>query len=110
MAQRVQKLCDVIDTTYGGDATRIWTEAADGEDLVKRIVALPGFGKPKAASVVAVIGKHFGIKPPGWERVAPQHPTLGDVATADELARYQTQKRAHKAELRAAARQGQDRE
>ena len=47
MAQRVQELCHVVVDEYGGEAERIWTEAADAADLRKRIGALPGFGKMK---------------------------------------------------------------
>jgi hypothetical protein len=56
----------------------------------------------KARSLLAILGKQFGIKPAGWDEVAPQHPTLGDVDSAESLAAYQAAKRAHKAELRAA--------
>lgn len=105
MARRVQALCSVVQDEYGGDASRIWTEAADGRDLLRRFAALPGFGPNKALSLVAVVGRHLGVRPPGWDEVAPKHPTLGDVATSEELAAYQAQKRAHKARLREAARQ-----
>ncbi len=47
MAARVQELCAVVAEEYGGQAERIWTEAADAADLRKRIGSLPGFGKMK---------------------------------------------------------------
>src|SRR3954454_22921534 len=47
MAKRVQELAAVVDDEDGGDAERIWTDAADGDDLRRRIGALPGFGKMK---------------------------------------------------------------
>ncbi len=56
----------------------------------------------KAKSIIAVLGKRFGIRPPGYEAVAPTWPTLGDVDSAEALAAYQAGKRAHKAALRAA--------
>jgi hypothetical protein len=46
--------------------------------------------------------KRFDVRPPGWEDVAPRHPTLGDVDSYDALEDYQAKKRAHKAALRAA--------
>jgi len=104
MAKRVQALCAHLDTEYGGDAARLWLEAPDSQVLLKRFAALPGFGPMKAAMLVAVVGKHFGVRPPGWDAVAPGHLTLADVSTAEELAAYQAQKRAHKARLREAAR------
>ena len=42
------------------------------------------------------------MTPPGWEEVAPQHMTLGDVDSDEALAEYQAKKRAHKAAMRAA--------
>lgn len=102
MAGRVQAVCAAIATEYGGDASRIWTEAADGRDLQRRLLALPGVGAMKATSLIAILVKQFGVRPPGWEAVIPKHPTLGDVDSAEALARYQEGKRAYKAAARAA--------
>jgi uncharacterized HhH-GPD family protein len=102
MAQRTQELCAAVADEYGGDASRIWGEAADGRDLERRLLDLPGIGPMKARSLIAILGKRFGIKPPGWDEVAPKHPTLGDVDSAEALEDYQAKKRAHKAAMRAA--------
>ena len=56
----------------------------------------------KVASLSAVLVKRLGVRPPGWRTCCP-HPTLGDVDSAEALADYQAKKRAHKAEMRAAA-------
>jgi uncharacterized HhH-GPD family protein len=103
MAAKTQALCAAIAASYDDDASRIWTEARDGRDLEQRLLALPGIGPMKAKSILAVLGKRFGIRPPGWEEVAPTHPTLGDVDSAEALAKYQAGKRARKAALRAGA-------
>jgi uncharacterized HhH-GPD family protein len=102
MAMRTQELCAAIATDYDGDAARVWTEASDGKDLQQRLLDLPGIGPMKARSLIAILGKRFGIKPPGWEDVAPSHPTLGDVDSVEALLDYQAKKRAHKAAMRAA--------
>jgi len=102
MAMRTQELCAAIATDYDGDAARVWTEASDGRDLQQRLLDLPGIGPMKARSLIAILGKRFGIKPPGWEEVAPSHPTLGDVDSVEALLDYQAKKRAHKAAMRAA--------
>jgi uncharacterized HhH-GPD family protein len=104
MAGRVQVLSAVITKEYGGDASRIWREAKDGRDLERRLLALPGVGDMKAKALIAVLGKRFGVRPPGWDEVAPKHPTLGDVDSAEALAQYQAGKRAQKAAARDAAR------
>jgi len=101
MAARTQDLCAAIAGDYDGDAARVWTEAADGRDLERRLLNLPGIGPMKARSLIAILGKRFGIKPPGWEEVAPKHPTLGDVDSIEALEEYQAKKRAHKAAVRA---------
>jgi uncharacterized HhH-GPD family protein len=103
MARRVQELCRVIVRDYGGDAGRVWREAATGRDLEQRLLSLPGIGEMKAKTLIAILGKRFGVKPPGWEDVAPRHPTLGDVDSAATLAEYQAGKRARKAAMRSAA-------
>jgi len=102
MAGRVQELCAVVAEDYGGRAERVWLEAESGEDLERRLLALPGIGPMKARSLLAILGKRFGIRPPGWEDVAPAHPTLGDVDSYEALEDYQAKKRAYKASLRAA--------
>lgn len=103
MASKIQELCRVIAGRYANDAGRIWRDASDGPDLAARLRALPGFGEMKVASVLAVLARRLGVSLPGLEGVLPPHPTLGDVDSPEALARYQAAKRAHKAELRAAA-------
>jgi len=102
MAGRVQALCQAVADDYGNDAARVWTEAADGRDLERRLLGLPGIGEMKARALIAIVGKRLGVKPPGWESVAPTHPTLGDVESPEDLAVYQAGKRAQKAAIRAA--------
>lgn len=103
MARRTQELCAAIVRDYGGDASRVWREAKTGHELEQRLLSLPGIGPMKAKTLIAILGKRFGVKPPGWEAVAPRHPTLGDVDSPEALAEYQAGKRAHKAAVRAAA-------
>jgi uncharacterized HhH-GPD family protein len=85
MAKRARALCTEIAETYDGDAARIWNDAADGKDLVQRLLALPGFGPDKAKIFTAVLGKRLGVKPPGWdEACAPfSDATRRSVADAD---------------------------
>ena len=101
MAGKVQALIAAVARDYDGDAARIWTDASDARDLERRLLALPGIGEMKARTLLAILGKRFGVRPAGWDEVAPKHPTLGDVDSPEALARYQAGKRAHKAALRA---------
>jgi uncharacterized HhH-GPD family protein len=99
MATRVQDLCALVDEDYGGDASRLWREASDSDDLRKRIAALPGFGEMKIKALSAVLFKRFGVK--AAEGLTPAHPTLGDVDSREALDAYQEKKRAYKAKMRA---------
>ena len=101
MARRVQELCAVVVDEYGGEAERVWTDAADGTDLSRRIGSLPGFGKMKITALGSVLALRFGIA--AADDLVPSHPCLGGVDSPEALAAYQAQKRAHKRSLRAPA-------
>ena len=99
MAARVHELCRTVADEYGGEAARVWTDAADPDDLRRRLSSLPGFGEMKVKSMGAVLSKRFGHSIA--EPLAPPHPTLGDVDSVEALNAYQAAKRAHKAAVRA---------
>src|SRR5580765_167050 len=105
MATRLQELAKLVVDTYDGDVTRLWTEAADGKDLFKRVQELPGFGKQKAQIFVALLAKQLGVRPAGWESVAGDYAldgyrSVADVVDADSLLKV----RAFKQEKKAAAK------
>jgi hypothetical protein len=81
---------------YDGDAARVWTDAADSDELRANLAALPGFGEMKVKALGAVLANRFGID--AARDLVPRHPTLGDVDSRQALADYQAAKRAHKAE------------
>jgi uncharacterized HhH-GPD family protein len=100
MARRVQELCAFVEERYEGDASRLWGETTDADELRQRIEELPGFGEMKVKALGSVLAKRFGVA--AAEGLVPEHPTLGDVDSAEALEAYQAEKRAHKAALRAA--------
>ena len=102
MATRVHELAATVVEDYDGDAARIWTEAADGKDLRKRIGGLPGFGEMKIKSLGSVLAKRFGIEVA--RELVPSHPTLGDVDSPQALTDYQAAKKEHKAAWQAGTR------
>jgi uncharacterized HhH-GPD family protein len=104
MAERVHGLCRIVASEHGGDASAIWRDVADAAELRKRLQALPGFGDMKARIVVGVLAEHFGVRPKGWEKVAPEWPSLARVSTRQQRLDYQAGKRAHKAAMRAAGK------
>jgi uncharacterized HhH-GPD family protein len=101
MAARVRELAAVVAEEYDGDASRIWREAKDTDDLTKRLSSLPGFGSMKVTGLGAVLARRFGVEIA--QPLAPAHACLGDVDSPQALLDYQVAKRAHKAALRAGA-------
>lgn len=106
MAARVQEVCRMLVERYDGDPSRLWSEAGDGSDLLKRIAELPGFGKQKAQIFLALLGKRFGVQPPGWREAAGQYGEAGgfysvaDVTDDASLLKV----REHKQQMKAAAK------
>jgi len=102
MAGRVQALCRHLAEAYGGDAAAVWRTAQTGEELLRRLRALPGFGEQKARIFVALLGKQLGVRPPGWREAAGPYGEEGarrsaaDVTDADSLAEVRAFKQAAK--------------
>ncbi|MGY3681501.1 HhH-GPD-type base excision DNA repair protein [Streptomyces sp. TE33382] len=106
MAQRVQQLCQFLVAEYDGEATAVWADAKTGDELLKRLNALPGYGTQKAQIFLALLGKQFGVRPTGWREAAGPYGedgsrrSVADITGPDSLA----QVRAHKQEAKAAAK------
>ncbi len=106
MAARTQEVCRLVVERYDGETERIWTEAASGADLFKRVQALPGFGKQKAQIFVALLAKRLGVRPDGWETVVGDYAldgyrSVADVVDAESLQKVRDFKKAKKAAARA---------
>lgn len=82
---------------YDGTAENVWDTAVDGDDLLSRLEALPGFGVGKSRIFLGVLGKRLGVRPDGWEDKAADWPSIADVAAFDDVAVLREQKRAMKA-------------
>jgi uncharacterized HhH-GPD family protein len=106
MAGRVQELARITMTDYDGDAAGIWRDVPTGQDLLKRVSALPGFGSYKAQIFVALLGKQLGVRPEGWRAAAGPYGADGifhsvaDIDDEESLSKV----RAHKQEMKAAAK------
>jgi uncharacterized HhH-GPD family protein len=102
MAGRIQTLCRHLVGAYGGDAAAVWRDADSGQELLRRLRALPGFGEQKARIFVALLGKQLGVCPPGWREAAGPYGEEGsrrsaaDVTDADSLAEVRAFKQAAK--------------
>jgi uncharacterized HhH-GPD family protein len=106
MAKRVQAMCAAVAEQYDNDVTNVWTTAADGKELLKRLGALPGFGKQKAQIFVALLGKQYGVDLPGWREAAGEfgpegaYKSVADITDPESLGKV----RAYKQQLKAAAK------
>jgi len=85
MAARVQDLCRMLVQEYGGNPTAVWTTAETGDELFKRVKALPGFGEHKARIFVALLGKQLGVRPKGWEKAAGSFAEAGSLASVADI-------------------------
>lgn len=103
MGRRARDLCAFVMEEYAGKPARIWTEAADGADLLRRLEALPGYGKAKSRIFVGIVGKRLGLGPSGWEKTAADWASIADVDSFDKVAVLREQKRAMKAAKKTAA-------
>ena len=106
MAGRVQELCRVVVAGYGGEAERIWRDAKDGEDLLARVKALPGFGEQKAQIFVALLGKQLGVDVPGWREAAGPYGEEGSRRSVADITGPESlsEVRAYKQQMKAAAK------
>ena len=106
MAARIQMLARIVVEEYDGQADRLWTEASSGSELMRRLQALPGFGKQKAQIFTALLAKQAGVRPDGWDKAAGDYAEPGsyrsvaDVVDPTSLDRV----RAFKKEKKAASR------
>jgi uncharacterized HhH-GPD family protein len=107
MATKVQAVAQQVVEEYDGRTERLWTEARSGAELVKRVMALPGFGKQKAQIFAALLAKQVGVRPEGWEQAVGDYAldgyrSVADVTGPDSLERV----RAYKKEKKRAAAAG----
>jgi uncharacterized HhH-GPD family protein len=109
MAARTQELARLIVAEYGGDAASLWTTAASGTELLKRVSALPGFGATKAKIFVALLGKQLGVRPDGWQEAAGpfgddgSYVSVADITDDESLGKVRSYKQSLKAAAKAKA-------
>jgi uncharacterized HhH-GPD family protein len=102
MAARIQQLARIVVDEYDGHADRLWTQADSGRELMRRLQALPGFGKQKAQIFTALLGKQLDVRPEGWETAAGDyaergaHRSVADVVDASSLEKVRAFKKEKK--------------
>ena len=108
MGKRVQSLCAALVETYDGDAAAVWAGVKSGDELLKRLTALPGFGDQKARIFLALLGKQLKVRPKGWREAAGAYGDDGAKRSVADVTSPETllQVRAYKQSVKAAAKSG----
>ncbi|MGQ4514796.1 HhH-GPD-type base excision DNA repair protein [Streptomyces sp. DW26H14] len=108
MAQRVQQLCQYLVEKYDGDAAAVWEGAGSGTEVLRRLNALPGFGRQKAQIFLALLGKRLGVRPDGWREAAGHYGDEGAYRSAADITGPESlsKVRAFKQEAKQAAKTG----
>ena len=109
MAGRVQALAETVHGDWNGDATAIWTQGdPDGQEVLRRLKALPGFGEQKAKIFLALLGKQCGLQAEGWREAAGHYGqedaflSVADIVDPESLGKVRASKQAAKAAAKAA--------
>ena len=108
MAARTQELCRLLVERYDGRADGLWADAPAGATLLKRVGELPGFGAQKSKIFLALLGKRYGVTPPGWREAAGDYGLEGsrrsvaDITGPESLTEVRAFKQAQKQAAKAA--------
>ncbi len=106
MAKRVQDLCRALVEHHGGRAEAVWEDVDDGAEVLRRVQALPGFGRQKAQIFVALLGKQCDVTPRGWREAAGPYGEDGVMRSVADVTSPETllEVRAYKQAVKAAAK------
>jgi len=107
MAERVQELCRILVDQWHGSASHLFAAAETGEQLRGLLGSLPGFGAVKAQIFLALLGKQYGITPPGWRDAAGEFGldgfrSVADITDRESLLKVRATKQAVKAAAKSA--------
>ncbi|MGY2067652.1 HhH-GPD-type base excision DNA repair protein [Blastococcus sp. SYSU DS0619] len=108
MAGRAQEVCRALVEHHDGRAEGLWADVPDGATLLKRLNGLPGFGAQKSKIFLALLGKQYGVTPPGWREAAGDYGTEGsrrsvaDITGPESLAEVRAVKQEQKQAAKAA--------
>jgi uncharacterized HhH-GPD family protein len=108
MSARTQDLARLLVERYDGRADGLWADVPDGATLLRRIGELPGFGAQKARIFLALLGKQYGVTPPGWREAAGDYGqdgsrrSVADIIGPESLAEVRAFKQAAKQQAKEA--------
>jgi uncharacterized HhH-GPD family protein len=85
MAGRTQELCRLLVERYAGRAENVWADVPDGATLLRRLGELPGFGAQKSKIFLSLLGKQYGVTPPGWREAAGDYGLEGSRRSVADI-------------------------
>ena len=105
MGARVHELCVALTEGYEGRGELVWADVRTGDELYRRLRALPGYGDEKAKIFLALLAKRMGVKPRGWKAAAAPFSdtnprSVADIHSPATLAKVREWKKAAKAAKR----------
>jgi len=107
MARRTQELARYVVEHYDGETEAIWTRGGpDGNEVLRRLKDLPGYGDQKARIMLALLGKQLEVRPRGWAKAAGAYSDKGSRRSAADIVDAESllEVRAFKKQLKAAAK------
>lgn len=96
MAKRVQAVSQYVVDETGGNAAALWNNAATADELRDNLMAVPGFGEYKARVAIGVLANQFDVRPPGYEALVPNWPSVADIEKPGDLEDLKLRKKAWK--------------
>jgi uncharacterized HhH-GPD family protein len=105
MGARIHELCVALTEGYEGRGELVWADVRTGDELYRRLRALPGYGDEKAKIFLALLAKRMGVKPRGWKAAAAPFSdtnprSVADISSPATLAKVREWKKAAKAAKR----------
>lgn len=105
MGARIHELCTVLTADYDGHGEHVWAGVRSGNELYRRLRALPGFGDEKSRIFLALLAKRMGVRPRGWTTAAAPFSdrvprSVADIDSPETLAKVREWKKAAKAAKR----------
>jgi uncharacterized HhH-GPD family protein len=105
MGARVHEMCVALTEGYEGRGELVWADVRTGDELYRRLRALPGYGDEKAKIFLALLAKRMGVKPRGWKAAAAPFSdtnprSVADINSPATLAKVREWKKAAKAAKR----------
>ncbi len=102
MGKRIHAVCTMLVDDYRGNASNIWKNAESGDELFRRLKALPGYGDEKSKIFIAILAKTQDVAPDGWRQAAGKFGddvprSVADIHDEGSLAEVRNWKRTQKA-------------